>query len=261
MPSSQHRVVLLTAILVVAAQVALSRPPAIAAALFADGFESGNTSAWTRTQGPGTISVVAAAAKTGSFGLRMVNTGTQWGEIEKNFAAPLNQSTIAFATRITGFNGSVTVAQARDVSSSKVRWWLYYDAAAQGFWLFVFNGADASTDIFTGANTAPSGTWLNIEVRYDASASGSARLTIHGLSQPSWGMTGNLTTSAPVQALQLTNDAVTTIDFDDVVVNNVAVTPPPRATSVTPSTGSTTGGTAVTVNGTGFQTEVGRADG
>jgi hypothetical protein len=187
--------------------------------IFSDGFESGTLAAWDGTIGPGTISVTSAAARTGAFGLRLADSSSsQYAVVWKRLSTPLNDSFTRFSVRFTGLTGSTTVAYGRDESSNSVRWILYYNASSQSFDYFVFNGSGASTGISTAAGSAALGAWLTVELRYTGTTTGGGQIWINGVTQPSWSASGNFSTTAPYQRLQLWNDAIGTTDFDDVTV-------------------------------------------
>src|SRR5207344_754194 len=122
--------------------------------VFSDGFESGGLGSWDSVGGNGTVGVVAAAAHGGGSGLRFVNGAGQFGLVVKNFAAPLVDSSVSFWLRVAAGSGVQTVAQARDQSSGQTMWALLYDGARKGFWFYPFRGT-ASSEVFTGANSAP----------------------------------------------------------------------------------------------------------
>src|SRR5215831_14530269 len=133
--------------------------------VFADGFESGSTGYWSGAAGTGTTSVVAAAAHSGSFGLRMANTSGQYSVIGTTLAAPLTDSSTSFWVRFSADAGSQEVAEARDQSSSMVMWALFYDGDQGGFWFYP-RTQTASSAIFTGPGTAALNTWIKVEIQY-----------------------------------------------------------------------------------------------
>ena len=68
---------------------------------------------------------------------------------------------------------------------------------------------------------------MKVEVQYNASATGGSRLYLNGLTQPTWGVTGNYARTANLAVVQLWNDAVGTTDFDDA---RISTKPPQGAT-------------------------------
>ena len=92
------------------------------------------------------------------------------------------------------------VAQARDTSSSVNMWQLYYDWGRGGFVFYPFTNT-GSTEIFTGVGTGTPGSWMKVEVQYNASATGGSRLYLNGLTQPTWGVTGNYARTANLAVL------------------------------------------------------------
>ena len=185
--------------------------------VFADGFESGTLSAWNGNTGTGSATVTAAAAHTGSFGLRLTNTSGQFDVVGKLLASPLIDSSTSFWVRFSETSGITTVAEARDQSSSYDLWALQYDATHKGLWFYPYKGT-ASAQIYTGNSTVPAGTWTHIEVHYTATATGGAELLINGQTQPAWTVSGNYARTTNLQRLQLWNDATPATDFDDVTI-------------------------------------------
>src|SRR5690349_6349330 len=86
--------------------------------VFADGFESGSTSAWSAALGTGTATVSAAAAHADSFGLRLANGVGQYTLVPKTLPSAVTDSSTSFWMRTSATSGIVTVAQARDGSSA-----------------------------------------------------------------------------------------------------------------------------------------------
>ena len=195
--------------------------------LFADGFESGNLAGWDGAPGTGSATVVTAAARAGTYGLRTTNTTGQYTFLVKALGSAVVDSSSSFWVKLpsTG-SGLQTVAQARDGSSGVNIWQLYYDWTRGGFVYTPFTNT-ASTDIFTGVGSGTPGSWMKVELQYTASATGGARIYLNGSTQPAWGVSGDYTRTANFQRLQLWNDAVNTTDFDDV---RISTKPPQGAT-------------------------------
>lgn len=191
--------------------------------VFADGFESGNLSAWDGPSGTGTASVTNAAAHSGAFGLQLTNDPSEYELLIKTFTSPVTDSSTTFWARVGTGGGIQELAEARDPNSSQTVWSVIYDPNQQGLYLYPFNGAGTSTEIFTGAGTVPTNTWFKVEVRYNADANGGAQLYLNGQTQSSWAVSGNYARSDNFQKLQLWNDSTTTTYFDDA---SVATIPP-----------------------------------
>ncbi len=191
--------------------------------VFTDGFESGSLSAWNGYAGTGTGTVVAAAAHTGTSGLRLNNASGQFGLVQKALANPLVDSSTKFWVRFGAGTGLREVAEARDQASSATMWAMLYDGGSHALWFYPFKGS-SSTEIFTGANTVPANTWTQIEVQYTASAGGGATLLINGQTQAAWSVSGDYTRSTNLQRLQLWDDAADTSDFDDVTIATPSTT-------------------------------------
>ena len=199
--------------------------------IFTDGFESGNLSLWSYTNangvitnpppvsGTGAVAVAPAGAQTGTNGMRITNSAGQYALAVKILPSAVVSSSVKFSLRIANPVGLQFVAQTRDINSNATQWALYYDAGTHGFYLDVFHAGAGGTELFTGVNSAPAGVWNNIEVQYDATATGGAQLYINGLTQADWGVSGNYTTTVNMQRLQLWNDSTSTTDFDNVSIS------------------------------------------
>jgi titin len=185
--------------------------------IFSDGLESGSLSAWNGYAGTGSGTAVAAAAHSGSFGLRLSNTSGQFGLVTKVLSAPVADSSTSFWVRFGSGTGLRELAEARDQGSGSTMWALLYDGTQHGLWFYPFKSS-SSTEIFTGANSVPANTWTKVEVRYTATAAGGAALFINGQTQAAWSTTGDYTRSTNFQRLQLWDDAADTTDFDDVTI-------------------------------------------
>src|SRR6202035_3755121 len=166
-------------------------------------------SAWDGTIGSGSVSVLAAAAHTGTFGARLANTATgQYAVLVKRLPTSLSDSYTRFSVRPTGGSGLTTVAFGRDDSSGANRWILYYSPASQSFLYYLFDGSGASTAITTASGVAPLNTWTTVELRYNGTATGGGQIWVNGVTQPGWSVSGNFSNSAPYQRLQLWNESV-----------------------------------------------------
>src|SRR4051794_27377557 len=194
--------------------------------IFSDGFESGNLSNWNSTQGTGTSSVVAAAAHTGGFGLRVATLETQYAYDVKVLNGALADSLTTFWIRLGAGSRVVTVAQTRDSSYSTAMWMLMYDGTRHGFLFYPYGSGGTSTEIFTGVNSVPAAQWAQVQVQYTGTAQGTARLYVNGQTQPGWGLNGNFSHTANLQIIQLWNEGLANNDFDDFAV---ATVPPPGA--------------------------------
>jgi titin len=212
---------------------------------FSDGFETGGLDAWDGAAGTGTASVLAAAAHTGSSGLRIANTASgQFEVVTKSLLNPVADSSTTFWIRPGSGGGVQSLAQARDASSASTMWAILYDGNQHALWFYPFNNS-ISTEIFTGANTVPANQWTKVEVQYSAVAAGGAQLFLNDQTQPSWGVTGNYTRVANLQKLQLWSDGTAQMDFDDVLIATPAsgsgggtVPDPPTGVAGAPANGA-----------------------
>jgi titin len=127
-----------------------------------------------------------------------------------------------------------TLAQARDQANSHYIWSVLYDATHQGIWFYPYNGAGASSEVFTGLNSVPTNTWFQVEVQYTATATGGAHLYINGQTNSAWGVSGDFSQpNGDLQRVVLWNDSSSsTTDFDDVTVATVPATVPGAPTAV-----------------------------
>jgi hypothetical protein len=107
-------------------------------------------------------------------------------------------------------------------------WDLAYDGGQHTLFFYPYS-ATGSTEIATGAGTAPANTWIKVEIQYTATAVGGARIYLNDQTQAGWAVAGDYTRSANLQRIQLWNDGPNTTDFDDVFVGTpaVAATVPP----------------------------------
>ena len=227
---TRHATIVFAALTVFALVVGVQRSsglgPGYTNVVFADGFESGSLSAWNGTLGNGSATVEAAAARTGAYGLRLANASGQFQVAVKALPAPLVDSSVKFWVRFAAGSGYQVVAQARDDASSAHMWNLAYMGGQQGFYFYPYSSGGA-IEIFTGANTVPANTWVEVEVQYTAAADGGAQLYVNGETQAGWGVRGDYTRATNLQRLQLWNDGATTTDFDDVTVAVPAGAPTP----------------------------------
>ena len=202
---------------------------------FADGFESGSLSAWDGTLSNGTAAVLAAAARSGNYGLRMTNASGQFQVVAKGLPSALVDSSSSFWVRPAAGSGTEMMAQARDNASSAHMWDMYYDATRHGIILDTYK-SNGSDEIFSGNNTLPANAWTKVEVQYTATTGGGARLLINGATQNSWRANGNYSRTTNLQRLQLWNDGPNQLEFDDARVAGPTpanATLPPAPTGVT----------------------------
>jgi titin len=191
--------------------------------VYSDDFESGSLGGYTQLNtGTGSASASPAAAHQGGYGLRLADDAGQFALAAHSLGAdPLTDSSTTFWVRLTATSGMVTVAEGRSASAARA-WDLIYDATHRGFYYYPY-GASGSVEIFTGNNTASApGTWMQIQLDYDATASGGAQILINGATQRAWSRTGNFAGAAGYQTLQLWNDGQGSADFDDVAVGSAA---------------------------------------
>ena len=182
---------------------------------------SGSLLAWDGLLGNGSATVLPTAAHTGGFGLELSNGPQQFQVAVKAMPSPLVDSSTSFWVKIAAGTGFQMVAQARDSASSAHMWDLAYDGGQHTFYFFPYS-ATGSTEIATGAGTAPSDTWIHVEIQYTATATGGARIYFNDQTQSNWAVAGDYTRSSNLARIQLWNDGPNTTDFDDVYVGTPA---------------------------------------
>src|SRR5439155_26131562 len=170
--------------------------------VFADGFESGSLIGWDGLLGNGSATVIAGAAHSGTYGLEMTNGPQQFQVAVKSFPSTYVDSSTTFWVRFAAGSGFQMVAQARDSASSAHMWDLAYDGGQHTFFFYPYS-ATGSTEIATGAGTAPANTWIKVEIQYTATATGGARLYLNDQTQPAWTVIGDYTRSSNLQRIQL----------------------------------------------------------
>ena len=202
--------------------LATGPPGSYTTSVFSDGFESGSLIGWDGLLGNGSATVIPGAAHTGTFGLEMSNGPQQFQVAVKSFPSTYADSSTSFWVRLAAGPGFQMVAQARDSTTSAHMWDLAYDGGQNTFFFYPYN-ATGSTEIATGAGTAPANTWIHVEIQYTATATGGARIYLNDQTQSGWGVAGDYTRSANLQRIQLWNDGPNITDFDDVYVGTPAV--------------------------------------
>ena len=202
--------------------LATGPPGSYTTPVFSDGFESGSLIGWDGLLGNGSATVIPGAAHTGTFGLEMSNGTGQFQVAVKSFPSTYVDSSTTFWVRFNAGAGFQMVAQARDSTSSAHMWDLAYDGGQHTLFFYPYS-ATGSTEIATGAGTAPANTWIKVEIQYTATAVGGARIYLNDQTQAGWAVAGDYTRSANLQRIQLWNDGPNTTDFDDVFVGTPAV--------------------------------------
>jgi hypothetical protein len=185
--------------------------------VFADGFESGDLTAWTATAGTGSAATENTVVHAGTYALSLSTATGQGVWLMKDLGQPLPSSSTSFYVRPTSATAGF-VAWGRDATSAKARWGLYYDPTGHSFAYLVYDDAGTATELDSGAGTVPLDTWTKVELRYIGTTNGGAELLVNGVSKAS--VSGkNYSSASPYQRLQLANEtAASTTYFDDVVV-------------------------------------------
>lgn len=166
---------------------------------FNDDFESGALASWTGVQGTGTALVSAAAAHDGSHGVRLANALGQWTVMSTMLPADAKDSSTRFSVRVNPASGLEEIAQARDAGSSARMWELMYDGGNQRFYFFPYRST-GPVEIDTDPGSAPSGQWLQVEVRYTAASGGGAQISINGQTKAAWGVSGDFSRTSAGRA-------------------------------------------------------------
>ena len=207
-----------------APSAAVTPVPGYTSVVFSDGFESGDTSAWSGLLGNGSATVLASAAHAGSFGLELSNAAQQFQALAKGLVVPVTDSSTSFWVKIAAGTGSQTIAQARDDASAAHMWDLMYDGTQHALTLYAYT-ATGSNQLSTTVNSVPANTWVQVEVQYTATATGGVRLYINGQTQPSWTVSGDYTRTPTFSASSSGTTGRCTTDFDQVVVAGRAGNP------------------------------------
>jgi Calcineurin-like phosphoesterase len=233
---------LLTAIALVAFIFQLRSPPAVAAQLFSDGFESGNFSHWSSVTvtGDGSATVQSGIVRAGSYAAR--------------FSASVNAASSAFArkdlqpgqpdVRTDGaFNvqtegaagGNVPLLRFFDASGNRLVS-LYRQNANGGLWV------KHSNAYFTTNQTILLNAWYDIGIRAKVGPAGAGTVEIWLNGQQVYATSSAALGTAPIASVQLGNE--TAAQAFALVADSIAIsgpdsaTPPPTAT-VTPTPAST----------------------
>jgi hypothetical protein len=150
--------------------------------VFADGFESGNFSAWSSTFGAGTrITVTAAAALQGAFGMRAVLTGNTPGYVTDNTPAA---ETSYHARFYFHPNGTITNGNAHDIfvgrnAAGAIIFRVQYRRTSSGLYQIRAGVLGSSGTSYTGWQTISDAPHA-IEIAWQSAASASYSLYIDG---------------------------------------------------------------------------------
>lgn len=205
------------ATLLVAASIALSNPDALAATLFSADFESGSTSAWSRSGG--TWSIVTDGSKT-------FDQSSSATDRAREFAGSTSWTdyTVQARVKATAFaNSSSVVALTARASGATT---MYRLALTSGAVRLQYMNGSSITDIASLSRTVSTGTWYTLRLTVSGS-------TISGWIDGTSVGSGTNTAIAAGQIALLTEYAAGR--FDDVSVTD-ASTPPPSSTAPGTST-------------------------
>ena len=203
--------------------VALGGNATVATTFFSDGFESGNTSAWTlpSSDSTGSRTVQSTVVNSGTNALALTNTSGQYAYVYTALpSGPQAQTFTRFYVRVgSTVTSSTQLAIARNANGSNT-FEVDYNAGRHGLDFYFWNGSGKVYSIFSPNSAISPDTWYEVELQDDESSLGSAQAWINGTSL---GLEDDvdLSTSTPYARLMFYNSAPGTIYLDDVAVSNV----------------------------------------
>jgi hypothetical protein len=201
--------------------VALSGTGTVAAGTYlSDGFENG-LGQWSIINGGGSASTESTTVNSGSFAAALTNASGQYIGLSEGLAGGGQALTY---TRFCFYlpNNTVSIAplaQGRNANGTNV-WEIDYDAGSKGLDIYLWNGANTRTDLYTSANLISANRWYCAELQDSETSTGSAQVWLNGTSVASVSNV-NLSTSTPYSQIYLWNQTPSsTIYLDDVIVSN-----------------------------------------
>ncbi len=184
-------------------------------AIFSDGFESGNFSAWSATGGtPADMAVNGAAKQSGSFGMAAAVSGGASGYVQdnspavdatyharfyfnpNNYTSTTNGTARTIFTGLTGSGGNVFTVQVRRQSNGT------YQVSA------TVNGSGGTTS--TAWVTISAAAFTRIEVAWASGSSASFSLYVGSSTTPTFTLTGLNTSAIKLETVRLGPQGVLT---------------------------------------------------
>ncbi len=186
---------------------------------FADGFESGNFSAWTgQPSGNGQASVENTVVNSGSYAAAFTIASGQFDYMYANLSGGGQQQTYTrFYVRLSGVTASTMLAYGKDVNGNKM-WEIDYDASRHGLDVYFWNGARSRFDLYSNTNIMNLDTWYSVELQDTETTTGTGQVWLNGTSIGS--VSGDLSATSYYAQLNLYTEAVGTTYWDDVVVSS-----------------------------------------
>ena len=229
---------------------------------FADGFESGNFSAWSgQPSGTGQASVENTVVNSGSYSAAFTIATGQYEFMSANLSGGGQQQTYTrFYFQIANVSTSSQIAYGQDASGNKM-WEIDYDSGRHGLDIYFWNGARARLDLYSNTNVIALNTWYSVEIQDAETSTGTGQVWLNGTSIGS--VSGDLSATSYYTKLNLYSEAVGTTYWDDVVVSRNYNGPlgyvPTPSVQLTPTsvsfgyqaTGSTSAAQTVTLTNTG----------
>jgi archaellum component FlaF (FlaF/FlaG flagellin family) len=187
---------------------------------FSDGFESGNTAAWTlpNSDSTGSLTVQSTVVNSGSNALAITNASGQYAYVYTALSAAQTQTFTRFSFRVaSNVTGGTQLAIARNSNGGNV-WEIDYNAGRNGLDFYFWNGSGGVYTVFSPNNAVNPDTWYSVQVQDFQTTTGHAQAWLNGTSLGS--VDADLSTSTPYARLMFFDSAPGTIYLDDVSVSN-----------------------------------------
>ena len=154
-------------------------PPPAPGLVFADGFESGNFSAWTSalTGGDGTATVQQAVVRTGSWAARLTESGNagSFARVRRSLGAAYGDATIGLDVRVDAQGAAgLVVPIVRVYDPGSVRFFSLYRRNGTGNGV----GVSHSGTSFDTGGLLPLGVWRHYDVRLVTAGAAAGTLTV-----------------------------------------------------------------------------------
>jgi hypothetical protein len=201
--------------------LALSGNGVVATTYFSDGFESGNTSAWTLPNGDssGSITVQSAVVNSGSYALSLADASGQYAYVNTALpSGPQSQTFTRFSFRLgSDMTGNSILAIARNSNGGNT-WEIDYNGTQHSFAVYFWNSSGGVYTIPSLNNALSPDTWYTLTIQDYQTSTGHAQVWLNGNSIGS--VDADLSNSTPYARLMLSNFSAGTTYFDGVSVSN-----------------------------------------